>query len=180
MKFPHVCLRDSYRRFTQCGKPPKNEFLMCQEEPQFFARLPLLSAQGFRLWCGQAEQIFCNFDALEASIITHPGVANLACSVAMAISQLATSWHPAAVAKPRTSAITGTSISWGENKKHYCQDMTQARGSTLYHNELASFSVRNEGASSDATWCDLQVSLHCDPETPWLVSVATTKPALSC
>lgn len=32
--------------------------------------------------------------------ITHPGTANLAWSEAIAKSQLATSWHPAAVAKP--------------------------------------------------------------------------------
>ena len=36
-----------------------------------------------------------------------PGVANLADSPAYAKSQLATNWHPAAVAIPLTSAITG-------------------------------------------------------------------------
>ena len=43
--------------------------------------------------------------------MVYPGVANFASSAAMAMSQLATSWHPAAVAKPLTSAITGTSTS---------------------------------------------------------------------
>jgi hypothetical protein len=36
-----------------------------------------------------------------------PGVLKRAVSPAMARSQLATSWHPAAVATPATSAITG-------------------------------------------------------------------------
>ena len=39
-----------------------------------------------------------------------PGVANRASVVAMARSQLATSWHPAAVATPCTWAITGCGI----------------------------------------------------------------------
>ena len=40
-----------------------------------------------------------------------PGVANLEFSVATAMSQLATNWHPAAVAKPSTFAITGIGTS---------------------------------------------------------------------
>ena len=39
-----------------------------------------------------------------------PGVAKRAPSSAMARSQLATSWHPAAVATPCTCAITGWAI----------------------------------------------------------------------
>ena len=39
-----------------------------------------------------------------------PGVAKVACSEAIARSQLATSWQPAAVASPCTSAITGCGI----------------------------------------------------------------------
>src|SRR5271156_2454514 len=39
--------------------------------------------------------------------ISTPGVANVAASEAMARSQLATSWHPAAVAIPWTAATTG-------------------------------------------------------------------------
>lgn len=39
--------------------------------------------------------------------ISTPGVAKRACDEATARSQLATSWHPAAVAVPWTSAITG-------------------------------------------------------------------------
>lgn len=41
-----------------------------------------------------------------------PGVANEDLSLATAMSQLATSWHPAAVAKPFTMAITGTGWFW--------------------------------------------------------------------
>lgn len=40
-----------------------------------------------------------------------PGVAKVDFSVATAMSQLATSWHPAAVATPFTIAITGTGMS---------------------------------------------------------------------
>lgn len=36
-----------------------------------------------------------------------PGVLNCAVAAATARSQLATSWHPAAVATPATSAMTG-------------------------------------------------------------------------
>lgn len=41
-----------------------------------------------------------------------PGVANWDFSLATAMSQLATSWQPAAVAKPFTLAITGTGSFW--------------------------------------------------------------------
>src|ERR1700710_1355456 len=41
------------------------------------------------------------------SPISTPGVANVAAVDATARSQLATSWHPAAVATPCTAAITG-------------------------------------------------------------------------
>ena len=41
------------------------------------------------------------------SPISTPGVAKLAASEATARSQLATSWHPAAVAMPWTAATTG-------------------------------------------------------------------------
>lgn len=41
-----------------------------------------------------------------------PGVAKVDLSVATAMSQLATNWHPAAVAMPFTIAITGTGASW--------------------------------------------------------------------
>ena len=41
-----------------------------------------------------------------------PGVANRASSEATARSHVATSWQPAAVAMPGTSAITGTGIPW--------------------------------------------------------------------
>lgn len=40
-----------------------------------------------------------------------PGVAKVDVSVATAMSQLATSWQPAAVATPLTMAITGTGMS---------------------------------------------------------------------
>ena len=40
-----------------------------------------------------------------------PGVAKVDFSVTTAMSQLATSWQPAAVATPFTIAITGTGIS---------------------------------------------------------------------
>lgn len=43
--------------------------------------------------------------------ILTPGVAKLDFSVATAMSQLATSWQPAAVATPFTMAITGTGMS---------------------------------------------------------------------
>jgi hypothetical protein len=41
-----------------------------------------------------------------------PGVANQVPSAATARSQAATSWHPAAVAKPWTLATTGWGIPW--------------------------------------------------------------------
>ena len=41
---------------------------------------------------------------------THPGVENEEVSVAITISQDATSWHPAAAAIPFTLAMTGTGI----------------------------------------------------------------------
>lgn len=41
-----------------------------------------------------------------------PGVANWDFSLTTAMSQLATSWQPAAVAKPFTLAITGTGSFW--------------------------------------------------------------------
>lgn len=41
-----------------------------------------------------------------------PGVANVDFSVARTMSQLATSWQPAAVATPFTMATTGTGMSW--------------------------------------------------------------------
>ena len=41
-----------------------------------------------------------------------PGVAKAAWSEAMARSQVATNWHPAAVAIPCTSAITGCGMAW--------------------------------------------------------------------
>ena len=44
--------------------------------------------------------------------LSYPGVAKADFSVAMAISQLATNWQPAAVANPETWAITGTGRSW--------------------------------------------------------------------
>ena len=43
----------------------------------------------------------------QKSPIFTPGVANFALSLAIARSQVATSWHPAAVAIPCTRAITG-------------------------------------------------------------------------
>ena len=46
------------------------------------------------------------------SPIRTPGVANRASSAAMARSQVATSWQPAAVAMPWTRAITGCGSSW--------------------------------------------------------------------
>src|ERR1035438_2193590 len=44
---------------------------------------------------------------VQKSPILTPGVANAAWSEATAKSQVATNWHPAAVAMPCTSAITG-------------------------------------------------------------------------
>jgi len=44
---------------------------------------------------------------VQKSPIFTPGVANAAWSEATAKSQVATNWHPAAVAMPCTSAITG-------------------------------------------------------------------------
>ena len=41
-----------------------------------------------------------------------PGVANRASSAATTRSQEATSWHPAAVAMPCTSAMTGCGMFW--------------------------------------------------------------------
>ncbi len=41
-----------------------------------------------------------------------PGVAKVDLSEAIAISQLATNWQPAAVATPLTIAMTGTGMSW--------------------------------------------------------------------
>ena len=44
----------------------------------------------------------------QKSPIRTPGVAKRAVSAATARSEAATSWHPAAVAMPRTSAMTGS------------------------------------------------------------------------
>ena len=49
---------------------------------------------------------------VQKSPILTPGVAKAASSAAMARSQVATNWHPAAVAIPCTSAITGCGIDW--------------------------------------------------------------------
>ena len=49
---------------------------------------------------------------VQKSPIFTPGVAKAASSAAMARSQVATNWHPAAVAIPCTSAITGCGIDW--------------------------------------------------------------------
>ncbi len=49
---------------------------------------------------------------VQKSPIFTPGVAKAASSAAMARSQVATSWQPAAVAMPCTSAITGCGMDW--------------------------------------------------------------------
>ena len=49
---------------------------------------------------------------VQKSPILTPGVAKEASSEAIAMSQVATNWHPAAVAIPCTWAITGCGIDW--------------------------------------------------------------------
>jgi len=49
---------------------------------------------------------------VQKSPVLTPGVANQASSAVTAMSHVATSWQPAAVATPWTSAITGCGIDW--------------------------------------------------------------------
>ena len=67
---------------------------------------------------------------------THPGVLKLAFSPATTMSQLATSWQPAAAASASTCATTGTSMS--------C-----SRFITLVH------------AAKTASWCARPRSVRC-------------------
>ena len=57
-------------------------------------------------------RVSATIGVVQNSPIFTPGVAKLASSAAIARSQVATSWHPAAVAMPCTSAITGCGIDW--------------------------------------------------------------------
>ncbi len=49
MKLANVCLRDSYRRFTRCGKPPKKQTDLWGEFFVLFftAEVPLDNVKGF-------------------------------------------------------------------------------------------------------------------------------------
>ena len=57
-------------------------------------------------------RVSATIGVVQKSPILTPGVANHASSAATARSHVATSWHPAAVARPWTSAMTGCGIDW--------------------------------------------------------------------
>ena len=57
-------------------------------------------------------RVSATIGVVQKSPIFTPGVAKAASSAAIARSQVATSWHPAAVAMPCTSAITGCGMDW--------------------------------------------------------------------
>ena len=62
------------------------------------------------------------------SVHTHPGVANCELEEATAISQLATNWHPAAVASPVNCTQNDPSISY---KKLLCESCRVKRLMTM-------------------------------------------------
>lgn len=59
---------------------------------------------------------------------THPGVANCELEEATAISQLATNWHPAAVARPVNFTQNEPSINY---KKQLCESCRVKRLMTM-------------------------------------------------
>ena len=58
------------------------------------------------------QRVSATIGVLQNRPIFTPGVAKRARSDASARSQVATNWHPAAVAMPSTWAITGWGIAW--------------------------------------------------------------------
>jgi hypothetical protein len=72
--------------------------------------LPLSSISSARL--RPMFRLTATMGVEQKSPIFTPGVANVAFSEATARSQVATSWHPAAVAIPWTAAMTGWGTRW--------------------------------------------------------------------